>query len=81
VRRLTETIAVNVNGFAAMANVAMRHFLARGSGHLVGISSIAGIKADRLFWIAPVSCQSGRRARSTASTGNLGQGRAQAGGK
>jgi short-subunit dehydrogenase len=41
-----ETIAVNVTGFAAMAGVAMRHFTARGSGHLVGISSIAGIKAD-----------------------------------
>ena len=35
-----------MNGFAAMAGVAMRHFIARGSGHLVGISSIAGIKAD-----------------------------------
>lgn len=41
-----ETIAVNVTGFTAMAGVAMRHFLARGSGHLVGISSIAGIRAD-----------------------------------
>ena len=41
-----ETIAVNVTGFAAMASVAMRHFMARGSGHLVGISSIAAIKAD-----------------------------------
>ena len=41
-----ETIAVNVTGFAAMAGVAMRHFIARGSGHLVGISSIAGIRGD-----------------------------------
>jgi short-subunit dehydrogenase len=41
-----ETIAVNVTGFTAMAGVAMRHFLARGNGHLVGISSIASIKAD-----------------------------------
>ena len=41
-----ETIAVNVTGFAAMAGVAMRHFMARGSGHLVGISSIAGIRGD-----------------------------------
>jgi short-subunit dehydrogenase len=41
-----ETIAVNVTGFAAMAGVTMRHFKAQGSGHLVGISSIAGIKAD-----------------------------------
>ena len=36
-----ETIAVNVLGFTAMANVALRHFTARGAGHLVGISSIA----------------------------------------
>jgi short-subunit dehydrogenase len=36
-----ETLAVNVLGFAAMANVAYRHFVRRGSGHLVGISSIA----------------------------------------
>lgn len=37
------TIDVNVTGFAAMANVAMRHFLERGRGHLVGISSVAAI--------------------------------------
>ena len=36
-----ETIAVNVRGFAAMANVAYRHFVRCGAGHLVGISSIA----------------------------------------
>ena len=36
-----QTIAVNVHGFAAMANVAYRHFVRRGAGHLVGISSIA----------------------------------------
>ena len=36
-----ETLAVNVAGFAAMANVAYRYFVRRGSGHLVGISSIA----------------------------------------
>jgi short-subunit dehydrogenase len=36
-----ETLAVNVLGFAALANVAYRHFVRRGSGHLVGISSIA----------------------------------------
>lgn len=38
------TIAVNVTGFAAMATLAMRHFVNRGSGHLVGISSIAAIR-------------------------------------
>ena len=36
-----ETLGVNVHGFAAMANVAYRHFVRRGAGHLVGISSIA----------------------------------------
>jgi short-subunit dehydrogenase len=36
-----ETIAVNVSGFAAMANVAVAHLQTRGSGCLVGISSIA----------------------------------------
>jgi short-subunit dehydrogenase len=39
-----ETIDVNVSGFTAMTNVAMRYFLSRGSGHLVGISSIAAIR-------------------------------------
>jgi len=41
-----ETIDVNVSGFVAMANVAMHHFLSKGSGHLVGISSIASIRGD-----------------------------------
>jgi short-subunit dehydrogenase len=39
-----DTIAVNVTGFAAMANVAMRHFMEQGRGHLVGISSIAALR-------------------------------------
>jgi len=39
-----ETIDVNVTGFAAMANVAYHHFSERGSGQLVGISSIAAIR-------------------------------------
>ncbi len=41
-----ETIDVNVAGFAAMANVAMKHFLSKGSGVLVGISSLAGIRGS-----------------------------------
>lgn len=41
-----ETIDVNVSGFTAMANVAMHHFLSKGSGHLVSISSIAAIRGD-----------------------------------
>jgi short-subunit dehydrogenase len=39
-----DTIAVNVLGFAAMVNVAMEYFEARGSGHLVGISSLAALR-------------------------------------
>lgn len=38
-----DTIDVNVVGFAAMATVAMNHFIDRGSGHLVGVSSVAAI--------------------------------------
>ena len=37
-----ETIRVNALGFAAMANVAVRYFLQRNKGCLVGISSVAG---------------------------------------
>ena len=39
-----ETIAVNVLGFAAMVNVAVAHLKARGSGQLVGISSVAAVR-------------------------------------
>lgn len=39
-------ICVNVTGFAAMANVAMEHFMTQGSGHLVGISSIAALRGS-----------------------------------
>jgi len=39
-----ETIDTNVLGFSAMANVAWQHFKQQGSGHLVGISSIAAIR-------------------------------------
>jgi len=41
-----ETIAVNVTGFAAVAQVAMRHFLKRKAGHLVGITSIAALRGS-----------------------------------
>jgi short-subunit dehydrogenase len=41
-----ETIAVNVTGFAAVANIAMQHFLQQGSGHLVAISSIAALRGS-----------------------------------
>lgn len=45
------TIAVNVAGFVAMADEACQYFRARGGGHLVGISSIAGLRGR---WSTPV---------------------------
>lgn len=39
-----ETIDTNVLGFTAIATAAMRYFIEKGSGHLVGISSIASIR-------------------------------------
>ena len=41
-----DTIAVNVTGFAAIANVAMHSFEQQGSGHLVNISSIAALHGN-----------------------------------
>lgn len=41
------TIDVNVTGFAAMAEVAMTYFSEKGCGHIVGISSIAGVRGAR----------------------------------
>jgi short-subunit dehydrogenase len=42
-----ETIKTNVSGFSALVNVAMHHFIKTGSGHLVGISSIAALRGGR----------------------------------
>lgn len=42
-----ETIRTNVTGFAALANVAVHYFIQKGSGHLVGISSIAALRGGR----------------------------------
>jgi short-subunit dehydrogenase len=39
------TIAVNVTGFAAMANVAWHYFVGKGRGHIVGISSVGKHRA------------------------------------
>jgi short-subunit dehydrogenase len=39
-----DTIIVNVLGFAGMVNVAVAHLQERGSGHLVGISSLAALR-------------------------------------
>jgi short-subunit dehydrogenase len=41
-----ETIDVNVSGFAAVVNVAVEHLQSRGSGHIVGISSLAAIRGN-----------------------------------
>ena len=43
-----DTIAVNVLGFTAMVNVAVAHLEQRGSGQLVGISSLAGLRGSRI---------------------------------
>ena len=42
-----ETILTNATGFAALANVAVRHFMEKGSGHLVGISSVAALRGGK----------------------------------
>jgi short-subunit dehydrogenase len=41
-----DTIALNVLGFAGMVNVAVAHLETRGSGHLVGISSLAALRGN-----------------------------------
>ena len=43
-----DTIDTNVSGFTVMAGVAMRYFMQKKSGHLVGISSIAGIRGSNI---------------------------------
>jgi short-subunit dehydrogenase len=42
-----EIIKTNIIGFTAMANVAINYFMEKGSGHLVGISSIAALRGGR----------------------------------
>lgn len=39
-----ETVDTNVLGFLAMVNTAAHYFMKKGSGHIVGISSIASLK-------------------------------------
>jgi len=41
-----ETVRVNVLGFMTTAQTAMRHFLKRGGGHLVGITSVAALRGN-----------------------------------
>jgi len=44
--REIQTIDVNVSGFVACACVAVKHFINQGSGHIVGISSIASLRGS-----------------------------------
>ena len=39
-----ETVAVNVTGFTAIANVAYHYFTKRKAGHIVGVSSVAAVR-------------------------------------
>jgi short-subunit dehydrogenase len=41
-----ETVAVNILGFSTAAQRAVRHFLKRGPGQLVGISSMAALRGN-----------------------------------
>jgi len=41
------SLDVNIVGFTALANVAFHYFKKRGQGHLVGISSVAGLRGNR----------------------------------
>jgi len=43
-----ETISVNVSGFTAAARTAVRHFLAHGGGHLIGITSVAALRGNHV---------------------------------
>ena len=42
----SETIEVNIAGFSALSSIAMKYFIEQGKGHLVGISSIAGLRGS-----------------------------------
>jgi len=44
--REKQTIDVNVTGFTALASAAYHHFQRRGGGHLVGVSSLAGLRGN-----------------------------------
>ncbi len=42
----SETIEVNITGFSALSSTAMKFFVEKGKGHLVGISSIASLRGS-----------------------------------
>ena len=41
-----DTVSVNILGFIAVAQTAMRYFLERGRGHLVGITSVGALRGN-----------------------------------
>ncbi|MBT6528959.1 SDR family NAD(P)-dependent oxidoreductase [bacterium] len=41
-----KTVNVDLIGFLAMADIAVKHFEQQGHGHLVGISSVSGLKGE-----------------------------------
>ena len=43
-----DTVAVNVLGFMKAAQAVVRHFVKCGRGHLVGISSVAALRGNRI---------------------------------
>jgi len=43
-----QTVAVNVTGFTVIANAAYRYFQGKGTGHIVGISSVAAVRGGPL---------------------------------
>jgi len=45
-KKETLTVDVNVGGFLSMTEAAMKHFLHKGKGHLVGISSISALRGE-----------------------------------
>jgi short-subunit dehydrogenase len=42
------TVDTNVSGFTALSGVIMRYFVQKQTGHLVGISSIAGVRGSHI---------------------------------
>jgi short-subunit dehydrogenase len=67
-----ETPDVNVIGFTTMANVAFRHFVKAGRGHLVGISSIVAIRGSGgapAYSASKPSCRTTWKASGSAPEG------------
>lgn len=50
-----DTIQVNVAGFVALGNFSTEYFIQQGSGHIVGISSIASIRGSHIATVYSAS--------------------------